>query len=315
MNILSAISAIGTLGFEDLNKIIICGNSGASNYEAKQKRRDLYALGHLEIDYKKRKVNVLRPALCPLPKKNNNDQYRVVLVGFRNKEFMERLLKEAAKRKINVQQDSNQEYPDRILMYGEHNEIQRLAYDLKDYYLHSFSGLSGPTAWRLLHQLESVSHRIEQHLQIRQPVCVYGEIKNLMVYSPENKRYLPWASIRDSYKWSLMLIRKTIYKHWLGKKNSNGNWEIWQNDYQGDLLYVKWAIIQSLDNFRIESLFGAEREKLSVPIDYPLPQEYHRVACLCTGLVPCSINGRIFYHEIPEVIRLEMLNKLRYLKK
>jgi hypothetical protein len=315
MNILSEISAIGTLDFEDLNKIILSENAGLSNYEVNQKRRNLSALGHLHIDYKKRKVIVMRPSFLPLPKTKHNDYSRVVLAGFRNQHLLSKLLKEAGKRKIVVQQDKNQEYPERILFNGELNEIQRLASDLKDFFVHSFSDLSSPTAWRLLHELDTVSDKIEQHTRVRQPVRFNDEIKNLMVYSPEKNGYYPWLIIKDSYKWSLMLIRLTIYKHWLAKKNSDGCWEVWQNDLQGDLAYAKWAIIQSLNNSCVKALRCAERGSFSVPIQYPLPQEYHRAACLCSGLVPYTNNGNLLYHEVPEVMRLELMNKLQYVKR
>jgi hypothetical protein len=136
-----------------------------------------------------------------------------------------------------------------------------------------------------------------------------------MVYSPEKNGYYPWLIIKDSYKWSLMLIRLTIYKHWLAKKNSDGCWEVWQNDLQGDPAYAKWAIIQSLNNSCVKALRCAERGSFSVPIQYPLPQEYHRAACLCSGLVPYTNNGNLLYHEVPEVMRLELMNKLQYVKR
>ena len=312
MNILSEISAIGSIGFEELNKIIIGSSPGVSNYEAKQKRRALYALGHLKIDYKKRKVNVLRPSFFPLPKTKDNDKYRVVLGGFRNEQFLSKLRKDAAKRQIEIQQDNNQEYPPRILLSGEHNEIQRLAHELKEYYVHSFSDHSSPFAWLLLHELESVRNKIEQHVRIRQPVCVSEEMKNFTVYSPEKNGYFSWAAIMDSYKWNLVLIRLTIYKHWLAKRRSDGSWEVWQNDFQGDLSYVKWAIIQSLNNSRVETLCCPDTQRFSVPIEYPLPQDYHRAACLCSGLAPYAMNSSLLYHEVPEVIQLELLNKLQY---
>lgn len=312
MSILSTFSALKTVRFEQLRGIIDKHNPGIKYTQNKIKHRDLYALGHLNNDYKKRKAEIVQATLFPLPCQIKSEQIRLLLVGFRNQSLLTKISKAAERHNVMFKQENNQDLPDRITLTGRCSEVNKLIRDLKELKVSLFGDLSCPGSWRLVHEAQSVENKIKEHMGTRNPIDVSDEINDFEIFCPEKNQYFLWKNLQADYRYKMMLIRRSRYKYWLARKKDNGKWELWQNDFQGDLLFAKWAIIQTQgtnSSFFVKTYTDG---RVGFPEEYPVPQEYHRVLCLCSGLVPILTEKKIVYFDIPEVIKQEICNKLRY---
>ena len=109
-----------------------------------------------------------------------------------------------------------------------------------------------------------------------------------------------------------MLIRRARYKYWIAYKTEAEKWELCRNDFQGDLSFVKWAIIQSEGSPISKYIQVSTELGLCVSVKYPLPLQYHRILCLCSGFIPVLKNQNLLYSNVPEIIGQEILNKIKY---
>ena len=308
MNLLSALSAVGSMRLEEFYQIVQFFQCDASDYDIRKTRRDLSALGHIDVNYSTRRVQVCAPRLCILPHKNDC-KARAVLSGARNGLFLKQLEKTVGKHAVKMKREQLVENcPERILIEGDFVQFQQLVASMQNPPLIMSGTLEIPDAWAPLHSLQSLIDRLQSHSETRAPAGAGQGGDSWRVFLPKESHPRLWEEVKRDYPYNLALVRKTPYTHWLARRTPDGAWEYWQNGFQGDCLWAKWAVAQSGE---LAGLFdqGIATE-FRVPSWLPLPIELHRVCCLCTGLLPSATGGWIVYSDVPHIIQHYVREKL-----
>jgi hypothetical protein len=309
MNVLSVASAIGSMKIEDFNRSARALYPNLDDYGIWQLKRNLTALGHIHIDYDSRRVQVCAPWLCILPS-SHDGTINAVLAGARNEQFVSQLQKHAGENHVSIDRTRNGDlYPDHIVLTGEATAIERIGDAIEQLYSGLGDARAEPGCWRLLHAVRSLADRLGSHYAEKMPVGAGSGIDDWEVFLPGTTRFSRWSEIRESYSNHLMLVRRSIYSHWLARRKSDDSWEYWQNRFQGDPLWAKWAVAQSPQV--AQDLFSEPGDdSFRIPAWLPLPLDLHRVCCLCTGQLPSEDSCRISYNGIPEIIRAVIRRKL-----
>jgi len=308
VNILSAITAMGSMTFKDYKQIVKNSCPNKSEFFATKLRRDLTALGHIQIDFNRRHIQACSPRLCLLPGQGTEVR-RAVLAGARNEAILKKFIDRALPSCFRVQQQTmNQFVPDRLQVEGRHQDLRTLSKQIDAPSFSIGDNPDTPDAWVLLHGVASLADRLKQHFARKEPAGAGNGADHWEVFQPGNPRFQPWQQVKEDYCWNLILIRKSPYLHWLARRREDGSWEYWQDGFEGDPLWAKWAVAQSYETQIY--LPGPDSLSFSIPAWLPFPVELHRVCCLCTGMLPDEKENRISYHGIPAVIQKVVQKKL-----
>lgn len=309
MSVLSVVSAIGSMNMEDFNRSARTLHPNLDDYGIWKLKRNLTALGHVHIDYDSRRVQACVPWLCILPT-SHNGTINAVLTGARNEVLLSQLQKHADENCVSVDRNHRTDlYPDRIVLSGDPTAMEGLGNAMEQLSFGLGGVLAEPGCWRSLHGIKSLADRLQCHFAEKMPVGADSGVDEWEVFLPGTTHFRRWSDIKESYSNYLMLVRRSVYSHWLAQRKADASWEYWQNRFQGDPLWAKWAVAQSAQ--AAQDLFSETGDNsFQIPAWLPLPLDLHRVCCLTTGHLPSEDSYRITYEGIPPIIRAVVRRKL-----
>jgi hypothetical protein len=314
MTVLDLLSAMGSFpaSGESSFKEAVQAITGQKNVFSH--RRFMEGLGHACHDRDANRIHVLAPRLVSLPCEEKAFCI-AVLAGARNADLLSELDYLANARGVTIEHMSlGESLPERITLKGTAESLRYIARNCSSLPLEIANDPSTPDAWRMLSSVPTLQSII-RGVTIETTGISRGEPhESAEVFNPETGFYDRWSKLRENYRSSYILVKKSVYDYrlaWmLSPEEGEATWIQRLSPLDLDPFWARWAIAYSADSANaLPSITGQGPYK--VRRITPLPLELHRVCCLCSGYPPEERDGFYEYSNVPPVIQQGVNDRLK----
>ncbi len=282
-----------------------------SNANGKDVRRDMFGLGHIAMDHRRRSVHAAKPRLVPLPRKKESEVI-CILAGARNAHLTDEL--EYLASSCDVRRESNpisECLPERISFAGRPEAIEQMAASCNTADLALVGDLRIPDAWRLLARVQTLQSFVAGLTEQRTGLDRVQPRDNDEIYNPVTGYFDLWSELRSSYRSHYLVWRKTPYDfRFSWRQVGDERWIQRLSAVDQDPRWFFWLVRLSADPQNALPAIDAEGF-FRVPAECPLPLDLHRVCCLCSGYIPRLTESKDVYVNVPPVIQKHVIDKLR----